>query len=200
MLAVKLSSRGPAIYSQARVGRRGAPFVIYKLRTMAHDCERATGPRWATAGDARITPLGRVLRRTHLDELPQLWNILRGEMSLVGPRPERPEFVAQLRRALPRYAERLAVRPGVTGLAQVHLPPDVDLESVRRKLDFDLHYVRSMGPVLDLQVLTATLLGLLGVPYPVACRTCLVPGRAAIEGAARPAAVGAEAPAQVQPV
>jgi len=93
---VRLTSRGPALYSQTRLGRGGKPFRIYKVRTMAYDCERGSGPRWSTAGDPRVLPVGRLLRRTHLDELPQLWNVLCGEMSLVGPRPERPEFVPQL--------------------------------------------------------------------------------------------------------
>ena len=132
---VRLTSPGPMIYRQTRLGRGGRPFTMYKIRTMIHDCERLTGARWLTPGDCRVTPIGRFLRATHLDELPQLWNILRGEMSLVGPRPERPEIVPQLERVLPAYRERLRVRPGVTGLAQVQLAPDTDLESVRRKLD-----------------------------------------------------------------
>ena len=105
-----------------RLGKNGRPFRLHKIRTMRHDCEKATGPRWAVPGDPRITPLGRFLRQTHLDELPQLWNVLRGEMSLVGPRPERPEFVPDLEQAIPHYRDRLLVRPGVTGLAQVQLP------------------------------------------------------------------------------
>ena len=144
MALVKLTSRGPAIYRQVRAGLGGRPFTIYKIRTMAHDCEARTGPVWATADDPRVTPLGRFLRRSHLDELPQLWNVLRGEMSLVGPRPERPEFVAQLQRAIPDYRRRLQVPPGVTGLAQVQLPPDTDLAGVRRKLVYDLYYIRRM--------------------------------------------------------
>ena len=95
------------IYSQTRMGRGRRPFTIFKVRTMHHDCERLTGPRWSTENDPRVSPVGHFLRRSHLDELPQLWNVLRGEMSLVGPRPERPEFVAQLEKAVPRYAERL---------------------------------------------------------------------------------------------
>ena len=129
---VRLTSRGPGFYSQIRLGLGGRHFRIYKLRSMAHDCERETGPRWSTRGDSRVTPFGRFLRSTHIDELPQLLNILRGDMSLVGPRPERPEIAAQLERALPCYRERLQIRPGVTGLAQVQLPPDTDLDSVRR--------------------------------------------------------------------
>jgi lipopolysaccharide/colanic/teichoic acid biosynthesis glycosyltransferase len=167
VVVIKLTSRGPAIYSQTRVGRFGRPYTIYKLRTMAHDCERLTGPQWATAGDPRITRLGRFLRRTHLDELPQLWNVIRGDMSLVGPRPERPEFVGPLAKAVPHYRARLLVRPGVTGLAQVQLPADTDLASVRRKLAYDLYYVRHVGPWLDLRIVLGTGLKMLGVPFGV---------------------------------
>ena len=114
-LAVRWTSRGPAFYSQTRLGLYGVPFTIYKLRTMIHNCESLTGPRWSIPGDPRITPVGWFLRATHLDELPQLLNVLRGQMSLIGPRPERPEFVPELERALPAYRQRLQVRPGVTG-------------------------------------------------------------------------------------
>jgi lipopolysaccharide/colanic/teichoic acid biosynthesis glycosyltransferase len=165
MALVRLTSRGPAIYRQTRLGRDGQPFMIYKIRSMVHDCERESGPCWAKAGDSRITPVGAFLRRTHLDELPQLWNVLRGEMSLVGPRPERPEFVGQLERALPNYRERVRIRPGITGLAQVQLPADSDLESVRRKLACDLLYIDRMSPTLDLRILAATLTKVLGVSF-----------------------------------
>src|SRR3954471_12705663 len=120
-LLIKLTSRGPAFYTQTRVGLGGRPFTIYKLRTMIHKAESLTGPRWSLPGDPRVTRFGQFLRLTHLDELPQLWNVLRGDMSLIGPRPERPEFVPELEQALPGYRKRLAVRPGVTGLAQVQL-------------------------------------------------------------------------------
>src|SRR5439155_3872848 len=141
-LLVKLTSRGPAFYTQTRLGRHGVPFTICKLRTMMNKCESLTGPRWSMPGDPRVTGLGRFLRATHLDELPQLLNVLRGDMSLIGPRPERPEFLPELERACPRYRERLAVRPGVTGLAQVQLPADTNIASVRRKLAYDLYYIR----------------------------------------------------------
>jgi lipopolysaccharide/colanic/teichoic acid biosynthesis glycosyltransferase len=156
IFVVRLSSPGSVFYSQTRLGRRGKPFQIYKIRTMHNDCERISGPAWSANGDPRVFRVGRLLRRTHIDELPQLWNIMRGDMSLVGPRPERPEFVPQLERVLPCYRQRLDVQPGLTGLAQVHLPPDSDLESVRRKLAFDLYYIRRRALWLDLRILAAT--------------------------------------------
>jgi lipopolysaccharide/colanic/teichoic acid biosynthesis glycosyltransferase len=140
---------------------------------MTHNCEARGGARWCLPGDPRVTAVGRLLRATHLDELPQLWNILKGDMSLVGPRPERPEFVVQLEKVLPQYRERLRVRPGVTGLAQVQLPPDIDVESVRRKLACDLAYVRHLGLWLDLCLLALTALHLTGVPCHGLCRRLL---------------------------
>jgi lipopolysaccharide/colanic/teichoic acid biosynthesis glycosyltransferase len=175
-LLVKLTSRGPAFYTQTRVGRNGRLFTIYKLRTMMHRCESLTGPRWSLPGDPRVTPLGHVLRVTHLDELPQLLNVLRGEMSLIGPRPERPEFVPELEAALPCYRDRLAVLPGVTGLAQVQLPADTDLDSVRQKLAYDLYYIRNLSPTLDVRILLCTALYALGVPFQVSRRLFGVPG------------------------
>jgi lipopolysaccharide/colanic/teichoic acid biosynthesis glycosyltransferase len=169
MALVKLTSPGTALYTQTRLGRGGVAYRIYKLRTMEQDCERRSGVRWSTAGDPRVTPLGRFLRRLHLDELPQLWNVLRGEMSLIGPRPERPEIIAELERALPHYRERLAVKPGITGLAQVQLPPDVDLASVERKLERDRYYIARMGLVLDLKILAATAAKVAGVPCATRC-------------------------------
>jgi lipopolysaccharide/colanic/teichoic acid biosynthesis glycosyltransferase len=165
MLLVKVTSPGPALYSQTRLGRHGLPFTIYKIRTMAHDCESLTGPRWSTNGDARITALGRWLRRTHIDELPQLWNVLRRDMSLIGPRPERPEFLPKLEQAIPLYRKRLQVRPGVTGLAQVQLPPDSDLDSVLIKTAYDLHYIRTIGFMLDVRIAWATFFKLTGLPF-----------------------------------
>ena len=165
MALVRLTSRGPALYRQVRLGLDGRPYLILKLRTMYHDCERATGPQWAKACDPRATPLGRILRATHLDELPQLWNVVRGEMSLVGPRPERPEFVRQLERVIPGYRERLRVRPGITGLAQVQLPPDEDVDSVARKVAYDVFYVERIHPWLDLRILVGTALKMAGSSY-----------------------------------
>jgi lipopolysaccharide/colanic/teichoic acid biosynthesis glycosyltransferase len=164
-IAVRLTSRGPAFFFQRRLGFNGRVFKIVKLRTMTTDCERASGPRWSGPSDPRVTPVGRFLRRTHIDELPQLWNVIRGEMSLVGPRPERPEFLPRLSEAIPRYRDRLRVRPGMTGLAQIQLPPDRDLADVRRKLACDLYYVRQLNPWLDLRILMGTASYLLGLPF-----------------------------------
>jgi len=175
MAAIKLTSAGPCLYSQTRVGRNGRPFTMYKIRTMARDCERATGPVWSAPGDPRVTAVGRFLRRTHLDELPQFWNIVRGEMSLVGPRPERPEFVGRLEAAIPQYTRRLLVTPGLTGLAQVRLPPDTDVPGVRRKLAFDLYYIERRGFWLDLRLVACTAALLAGVPFPASCRLLRVP-------------------------
>ena len=180
-LLVKLTSRGPAFYSQTRLGRGGRPFTIYKMRTMYHECEKHGGPKWSTAGDPRITPVGRFLRRTHLDELPQLWNVLRGDMSLVGPRPERPEFVPQLEWSIPHYRRRLLVRPGVTGLAQVQLPADSDLESVRRKLAYDLYYLGEMSFWLDLRILLGTALKVFGVSFHTLRKLFRMPPGEAVE-------------------
>jgi lipopolysaccharide/colanic/teichoic acid biosynthesis glycosyltransferase len=164
-LAVKLTSAGPAFYTQTRVGRNGRRFTILKLRTMRHRCEAQTGPCWSRPADARVTRVGRFLRATHLDELPQLWNVLRGDMSLVGPRPERPEIIESenLARIVPGYGERLSVKPGVTGLAQLLLPPDADVESVLRKVACDRAYIRRAGLWLDLRILVGTLFKALGV-------------------------------------
>jgi lipopolysaccharide/colanic/teichoic acid biosynthesis glycosyltransferase len=163
VVLVRLTSRGPAIYTQSRVGRGGHTFTLYKIRTMYHDCEKLTGPQWSTPGDSRITPVGRILRKLHLDELPQLFNVLRGEMSLIGPRPERPEIVRRLRDAVVGYDRRHAVKPGITGFAQVHLPPDSCLRSVRNKLVYDLFYIRNRSWRMELFILLATGLKLFGL-------------------------------------
>ena len=174
-LLVKLTSPGPALYSQVRLGWRGRPFRIFKLRTMRNDCEKVGGVQWSRPGDPRVTWIGRILRRTHLDELPQLWNVLKGDMSLVGPRPERPEFAPSLEKAIPRYRERLIVKPGVTGLAQVQLPPDTDVNSVRRKLAYDLHYIARIGVWLDLRLILCTAFHMLAVPYATLGRLFALP-------------------------
>jgi lipopolysaccharide/colanic/teichoic acid biosynthesis glycosyltransferase len=175
MLLVRLTSRGAAIYSQRRLGQGGKVFTIYKIRTMYEDSERHSGATWCFPGDPRVTPVGRVIRLTHLDELPQLINVLLGEMSLVGPRPERPEFLPRLEGALPEYRRRLAVRPGVTGLAQVQQPPDTDLLSVRRKLNYDLCYVDRVNPWLDLRIVLATSLKCMGLPFAWIGRLLMLP-------------------------
>jgi lipopolysaccharide/colanic/teichoic acid biosynthesis glycosyltransferase len=188
---VKLTSRGPAFYSQTRVGKGGRLFTLFKIRTMAHDAEKA-GARWSTPGDPRITRLGAFLRKTHLDELPQLWNVLRGDMSLVGPRPERPEFTPLLERSIPHYRDRLAVRPGVTGLAQVQLPADTDLESVRRKLAYDLYYIRYLNGWLDLRLVACTAVHMCGVPFFMLARWFVLPNREVVERAYMEQAPAAE--------
>ena len=184
MVMVKLTSRGPVIYTQTRVGRGGREFVIFKIRTMRHDCERLTGPRWAERGrDPRVTRVGNFLRRSHLDELPQLFNVFRGDMTLVGPRPERPEFVAQLAQAIPCYRARLDIRPGVTGIAQLLLPPDVDLHSVRVKLMYDLYYLQKPGILIDLKIIACTALKVLGISPAVSRRLLGTPHEQVIETA-----------------
>jgi lipopolysaccharide/colanic/teichoic acid biosynthesis glycosyltransferase len=146
----------PGIFRQTRVGRQGRRFTMYKIRTMRRDAEARTGAVWSTKHDPRLTRFGRVLRHLHLDELPQLVNVVRGEMALVGPRPERPIFVEVLAQEIPGYVERLAVLPGITGLAQVNLPPDSDLDSVRRKLHLDREYITTGSFWLDVRLLLCT--------------------------------------------
>jgi lipopolysaccharide/colanic/teichoic acid biosynthesis glycosyltransferase len=182
-IVVRLTSRGPAFYTQVRTGRGGHAFTIYKIRTMVDNCESLTGPRWTIPGDPRITAIGWVLRRTHLDELPQLFNVLKGEMSLIGPRPERPEFVATLERILPGYAARHAVLPGITGLAQVQLPPDTDIESVRNKLEYDLYFVRHWGLLLDVRICLATALHICGLSFALLRKLRIIPSPTATEPA-----------------
>jgi lipopolysaccharide/colanic/teichoic acid biosynthesis glycosyltransferase len=160
MAIVKLTSPGPVFYSQTRLGRFGRKYQMHKLRTMVHNAEAGTGPVWAHRNDVRITAFGKVLRRTHFDELPQLWNILRGEMCLIGPRPERPEISTRIEEHLPEFRQRLSVRPGVTGLAQMRLPADdpgdVGMDNVKRKLAHDLLYVREMSFLMDLRIAIST--------------------------------------------
>jgi exopolysaccharide biosynthesis polyprenyl glycosylphosphotransferase len=151
---VKLTSRGPALYRQQRIGLGGRPFVIYKFRTMGTDAEVATGPVWATRGDVRCTVIGHVLRRWCLDELPQLFNVLKGEMSLVGPRPERPYFVKEFSLQYAGYADRHRVLPGMTGWAQVNgWRGDSSLE---KRIEFDLYYVRNWSPWFNLRIILLT--------------------------------------------
>ena len=176
-IAIKLDSRGPIVYSQERIGlnrrRRGTgslprggerrradsfgrPFKMYKFRSMVADAEKGTGPVWATKTDSRVTRVGKLLRKTRIDETPQLWNVLLGDMSIVGPRPERPTFVRSFAEALPGYSERCAALPGITGLAQVKSQYDSSIETVNRKLQYDLYYVRYGRLMLDLKIMAAT--------------------------------------------
>lgn len=157
-IMTKLSSPGPVIYRQTRVGRRGKVFTLYKIRTMVANAESKSGPVWTSKNDTRITRVGWFLRKSHLDELPQLINVVKGDMVLIGPRPERPEFTHYLAQAVPGYINRLAAKPGITGPAQILLPPDSDLEGVRLKLAADLKYIRTAGVWMDVRVMTCTFL------------------------------------------
>jgi len=159
---VRLTSKGPGIYRQTRVGKDGRIFKMYKIRTMRVDAEARSGAVWTQVNDPRITRLGRVLRKLHLDEFPQLFNVLRGEMSLIGPRPERPVFVQSLTKEIPGYLDRIKVCPGITGLAQINLPPDTDLNSVRRKLILDVEYIREAGLSIDIRMFLCTCIRLIG--------------------------------------
>jgi sugar transferase (PEP-CTERM system associated) len=156
ILIIKLTSPGPAFYSQRRVGRDGVVFNCYKLRTMRADAEADTGPTWAADDDPRITSVGRFLRQSRMDEIPQLWNVLRGDMSLVGPRPERPEFVETLNEEIPYYHLRHTIRPGVTGWAQIRYKYGSSIEEAKEKLRYDLFYIKNMSAGLDLLVLLHT--------------------------------------------
>ncbi|TMB13641.1 MAG: exopolysaccharide biosynthesis polyprenyl glycosylphosphotransferase [Deltaproteobacteria bacterium] len=149
---IKLDSRGPVFYWQERVGRGGRIFRLYKLRTMHQDAEKASGPVWAAHRDPRITRLGAVLRKTRLDELPQAFAVFRGHMSFVGPRPERPFFVQQLKTQIPFYGMREAVKPGITGWAQIRYPYGSSVEDARAKLEYDLYYVQHQSLFLDLAI------------------------------------------------
>jgi sugar transferase (PEP-CTERM system associated) len=156
-LAVKLTSRGPVLYHQTRVGQHGSHFTVHKFRTMRPDAEAKTGPVWAAkAGDPRVTPIGWMLRRTRLDEMPQLWNVLKGEMSFVGPRPERPEFVSELTQQIPYYGQRHVVRPGLTGWAQVRYTYGASTEDAMQKLQYDLYYIKNLSISLDLFIILDT--------------------------------------------
>jgi lipopolysaccharide/colanic/teichoic acid biosynthesis glycosyltransferase len=155
VVLIKVTTGGPVTYSQLRVGRYGRLFRILKLRTMAVDAED-DGPQWSPRDDPRRTPVGRVLRRLRIDELPQVVNVFRGDMSFVGPRPERPEFVTQLERAIPYYSWRHLVRPGLTGWAQINHPYGSSMEDARRKLEYDLYYVRHASLATDLAVVLRT--------------------------------------------
>jgi len=155
-LAVYLDSGAPVLYRQTRTGRRGKTFEILKFRTMRVDAESDSGPVWARTGESRTTRVGRVLRRTSLDELPQLFNVLRGDMSLVGPRPERPFYVEQFRKMLPRYDERHLVRPGITGWSHIHMKRNVDTSAIAERLSYDLFYLEHWSIFMDILILCKT--------------------------------------------
>lgn len=164
ILLVRNTSKGPGIYAQERSGRNGKPFKMYKLRSMYIDAE-ARGAQWCAGdNDPRVTPVGKWLRKLHLDELPQIVNVLRGDMSFCGPRPERPQFIEKLVESVPYYKSRLTVRPGITGFAQINLPPDSGVESVLKKQTLDLEYVVKASFVHDLKMIACTALRLVGVP------------------------------------
>lgn len=156
-LVLKVTSRGPVLYHQKRVGRNGRLFNVHKFRSMRVDAEAATGAVWARPDDDRVTAVGRFLRRTRFDELPQLWNVLAGEMSLIGPRPERPEFVDELTRQIPFYGERHTVKPGITGWAQVRYTYGASVEDALEKLQYDLFYIKNLTLTLDLLIVVDTI-------------------------------------------
>ena len=156
-LVLKLTSAGPILYRQRRVGKNGALITIFKFRSMAQDAEANTGARWATRSDPRVTPLGRFLRRSRLDELPQFWNVLRGDMSFVGPRPERPEFQAELVARIPYYDQRHVVRPGLTGWAQIRHQYGSSVDDSMRKLQYDLFYIKHLSLAFDLLIILETI-------------------------------------------
>ena len=161
-VAVRLSSPGPILYRQARAGLHGKPFFLVKFRSMVVDSEASTGPVWAQKNDARVTSVGRVLRRFRVDELPQIYNILKGEMSFVGPRPERPFFVDQLAEIIPYYRQRLVIKPGLTGWAQIRLPYGNSVEDAKEKLQYDLYYIKNLSWLFDVKIISETTKVVLG--------------------------------------
>jgi exopolysaccharide biosynthesis polyprenyl glycosylphosphotransferase len=155
-VVVRLSSPGPVLFRQTRTGKNNIPFLLYKFRSMYVDAEARTGAVWAQENDPRVTPVGRALRKYRLDELPQLFNVLRGEMAIVGPRPERPEFIQMLAKEIPFYMQRLAVRPGITGWAQINYRYGNTVEDTVMKLEYDLYYIKNFSPQLDFYVMFHT--------------------------------------------
>ena len=177
-LLVRILSPGPGFYSQTRLGMNGRPYKIVKIRSMHHNVEKNTGgAKWSLAGDTRVFGFGKFLRATHLDELPQLFNVIRGQMSLVGPRPERPEIIDSLKlvRQVPGYEHRLLVKPGVTGLAQLQLPADTDIQSVRIKVVYDLFYIERQSFWLDFRLVVATGLKAVGMSHRVIQKVFYLP-------------------------
>jgi exopolysaccharide biosynthesis polyprenyl glycosylphosphotransferase len=156
-LLVRMSSSGTILYKQVRVGLNGETFVLIKFRTMFDDSERTTGPIWAEEDDPRITPIGKILRKYHFDEIPQLLNVLWGNMSIIGPRPERPKIIEELVRDIPYYPRRLKVKPGITGWAQIMGAYDRSIGDVHNKLKHDFYYIENMSILLDLKIIFMTL-------------------------------------------
>jgi exopolysaccharide biosynthesis polyprenyl glycosylphosphotransferase len=160
-ILIKIDSRGPVIYKQERVGKDGKIFTLYKFRSMHENAEALTGPTWAMKNDPRVTRVGKILRKLHLDEIPQFVNVLKGDMSLIGPRPERPVFVEKLSKEIPLYRRRLKVKPGITGWAQVKYKYDESIEDVKKKLQYDLFYIENMSLRMDLKIIAYTILHIL---------------------------------------
>jgi lipopolysaccharide/colanic/teichoic acid biosynthesis glycosyltransferase len=146
------------LFRQGRVGRYGEVFEMFKLRTMIVDAEKKTGPVWASQNDPRVTPIGKFLRKSRVDEIPQLVNVLKGQMSIIGPRPERPEIIPSLAKEIIDYTKRLSVRPGITGLAQIKQSYDANIKDVRRKVKFDILYIKRMCFLTDLRIILSTFL------------------------------------------
>ena len=155
-MLVKLDSPGPVFYRQQRAGYAGAPFTLFKFRSMSVDAEAGGKPRWAQKHDPRVTRVGQFIRQTRIDELPQLFNVLRGDMSMIGPRPERPHFVDELALAIPFYREREYFKPGITGWAQVNFPYGASVDDAREKLAYDLYYVKNRSIALDILIFCST--------------------------------------------
>ena len=153
---IKFDSHGPVLYRQERVGKNGAPFTVLKFRSMRTDAENA-GPVWASEQDDRTTRVGRIIRKLRIDEIPQFWNIIRGEMDFVGPRPERPHFVSQLAQEIPYYQQRHLIAPGLTGWAQIKYPYGASIEDARQKLQYDLYYIKNQSLILDAIILFETI-------------------------------------------
>jgi sugar transferase (PEP-CTERM system associated) len=156
-ILIKLDSKGPAIFSQDRVGENGKSYLMYKFRSMVEDAEKTCGPVWAQDDDLRITRVGKIIRKLRMDELPQLWNVLKGNMSFVGPRPEREHFVKQLEKEVPYYSERFTVKPGITGWAQVSYGYGASEEDAIEKLNYDLFYIKNMSFFMDLMIVLHTI-------------------------------------------
>jgi lipopolysaccharide/colanic/teichoic acid biosynthesis glycosyltransferase len=155
-ILIKLDSKGPLIFSQDRVGHNRRIYMVHKFRSMLEGAEKETGPVWASEGDIRVTRVGKVIRKLRIDEIPQLWNVLKGEMSFVGPRPEREYFVKELEKVVPYYATRFSVKPGITGWAQICHPYGASVEDAVEKLNYDLFYIKNSSTIMDLLIVMRT--------------------------------------------